>query len=163
MKILLKLYDGDTSHALNSLSLLSHTFCVCSLSVYCFMWAVTPKFPLSLPALSSQVVLFTNFPFPWWLPEVNKGNPEHSVFFENMMPELLGERWKLSQSSHLMSSKKICHEFIATPLPIDYGLIQKLNLHKISRMRRKIKILIQGICLFRSKQPVWLVIFIWLY
>lgn len=162
MKILLKLYDGDTSHALNSLSLVSHTFYICSLSVYCFMWAVTPSSLCLLQPWAPRWYCLPTFlsldDFQKWAKEI-----QNTVFFENMMPELLGERWKLSQSSHLMSNKKICHEFIGTPLPIDYGLIQKLNLHKISRMRRKIKILIQGICLFRRKWPVWFIIFIWLY
>lgn len=115
------------------------TLFVSVLCLFTFSCKLLPQFPLSPPALSSQVVLFTNLPSSWWLPEVNKGNPEHTVFFGNMMPEFLGERWKLSQSGHLKScgKKKNCLEFITISLVVDYGFIQKLNLHQINRMKDK--------------------------
>lgn len=109
-------YIGDTSHSPNSVFILFlsdflYLFFVCLLSHGSYY----PNFPLSPPVLSSQVANDTNFSSSWWLPEVKKQNPEHTVFLGNMMPELLEERWKVSQSDYLMSyKKKNCLEFITT-------------------------------------------------
>lgn len=113
VKFLLKLYNGDTPNSLFLLFLspFLYLFFVCLL----FLVSYCPNFPLSPPVLSSQMANNTNSPPSWWLPETNKGNPEHTVFFGNMMPELLGERWKLNQSGHLMSCKKIVLSLLQHP------------------------------------------------
>lgn len=87
---LLQLHNGDTSGSLKSLFLLFlsyffYLFFVCLLSQVSHYLS----FPLSPLVLRSQVVNNTNFSFSWWFPEVNKGHPEHTVFFGNMIPELL--------------------------------------------------------------------------
>ena len=96
--------------------LFSYFSCTFFVSVLCLLSHVShqPNFLLSPPVLSSQVANNTNFSSSLWFPEVNQGNPEHTAFLGNMMPELLEKRWTASQSDYLMSCKKSCLEFITT-------------------------------------------------
>lgn len=132
----------------------SHTFCICSLSCSRVLLSRFPSVSLSPEFPGGKHHQLSS---SWWLPEMNKGNPEHIASFWNMMPEILEERWKLSLSGHLMSCEKIVLRLLQHPKQLIMASCR--NWHCIKWIEWRIKYFLnQWKCLFISKPQILLMV-----
>lgn len=135
MKFLLKLCNGDASHSPNSLFLpfllhISYLFFVlftCAITPIslCLSWPWVPRWqtPTILLMMTSR-----------------NEQRKPRTYCLLLKPDARDTRRKMKIKSKwsLDVMWKNCLAFITTPLTIDDGLMQKLNLHQMNKMKNKI-------------------------
>lgn len=110
----------------------SHTFCICSLSCSCVLLPWFPSVSLS------QVRRWQTPPTVLLMMTSRNEQRKPRTYCLLLKHDARDSRRKMNINWSRDVMWKKCLAFITTPLTIDYGLMLKLKLHQINRMKNKI-------------------------